>query len=268
MTSLLQILVQPIGTAALSRMPDPLTSLAVWPVVYELLIFLMSTGIAFTEVVVIMLESPRAPAVRCSVCHAAGRDVVGHLLLIAATPLADVWFGRIVALPTELVAMAHQAVWFCLLVPGLARLRASSTAFCSTASARGITEGVFLGLLTMTVVLVAGITTGAMTGVNVAALALTLGASTRVAWLWYQSRPARRVSDAGCATGGVMREDVKRDAGIKFGRLRDWPACPAGSLNLPIPIFTHRFVSRFTFTPPLTRPLPGARLSTIQRSVR
>ena len=193
MTSLLQILVQPIGTAALSRMPDPLTSLAVWPVVYGLLIFLMSTGIAFTEVVVIMLEEPRASGALQRFATLLAVTLSGILLLIAATPLADVWFGRIVALPADLVAMAHQAVWFCLLVPGLAAFESFFNGILlNRKRTRGITEGVFLGLLTMTVVLVAGITTGAMTGVNVAALALTVGASTRVAWLWYRSRPARR----------------------------------------------------------------------------
>jgi len=40
MTSLLSILVQPIGSMALSRMPDPLSALAVWPVVYGVLIVL------------------------------------------------------------------------------------------------------------------------------------------------------------------------------------------------------------------------------------
>ena len=193
MTSLLQILVQPIGTAALSRMPDPLTSLAVWPVVYGLLIFLMSTGIAFTEVVVIMLEEPRASGALQRFATLLAVTLSGILLLIAATPLADVWFGRIVALPADLVAMAHQAVWFCLLVPGLAAFESFFNGILlNRKRTRGITEGVFLGLLTMTVVLVAGIAGGAMTGVNVAALALTVGASTRVAWLWYRSRPARR----------------------------------------------------------------------------
>lgn len=193
MTSLLQILVQPISTAALSRMPDPLTSLAVWPVVYGLLIVLMSTGIAFTEVVVIMLDEPRAAGSLQRFATVLAVTLSGLLLLVAATPLADIWFGRVVSLPPELVATAHHAVWFCLLIPGLAALESFFNGILlNRKRTRGITEGVFLGLLVMTIALVVGIAYGSMTGINIAALALTIGTSTRVAWLWYRSRPARR----------------------------------------------------------------------------
>jgi len=48
-TVLLTMLVQPLVSAALSRMPRPLESLAVWPVVWGLLIMWQSTGIAYHE---------------------------------------------------------------------------------------------------------------------------------------------------------------------------------------------------------------------------
>lgn len=193
MTSLLQILVQPIGTAALSRMPDPLTSLAVWPVVYGLLIVLMSSGIAFTEVVVVLLDEPRASGVLQRFATLLAVTLSSILLLVTATPLADIWFGRIVSLPPALVSTAHTAVWFCLLIPGLAAYESFfSGILLNRKRTRGITEGVFLGLLVMSLVLVLGITTHAIAGINAAALALTLGASARVGWLWFRSRPARR----------------------------------------------------------------------------
>lgn len=193
MTSLLQILVQPIGTAALSRMPDPLASLAVWPVVYGLLIVLMSSGIAFTEVVVVMLDEPRASAALQRFATMLAVTLSSILLLVTATPLADIWFGRIVSLPPALVSTAHTAVWFCLLIPGLAAYESFfSGILLNRRRTRGITEGVFLGLLLMSLVLMLGITTHAVAGVNAAALALTLGASARVGWLWFRSRPARR----------------------------------------------------------------------------
>ncbi|MBI3492052.1 MAG: gamma-glutamylcyclotransferase, partial [Acidobacteria bacterium] len=46
MTSLLVLLVQPIGSAALSRMPNALPSLAVWPVLAGLVFLVRSMGLA------------------------------------------------------------------------------------------------------------------------------------------------------------------------------------------------------------------------------
>ena len=60
LTSLLSLLAQPIGSAALSRMPQPVSSLAVWPVVTGLVFMVRSLGIAFNEVVVALLDEPGA----------------------------------------------------------------------------------------------------------------------------------------------------------------------------------------------------------------
>ena len=56
MTSLLSLLVQPIGAAALSRMPQAIESLATWSVVGGLIFMLRSFGVAYNEVVVALLE--------------------------------------------------------------------------------------------------------------------------------------------------------------------------------------------------------------------
>jgi hypothetical protein len=51
-TSLLALLVQPIGSAGMNRMPLAISSLAVWGVVTSL-IFMFSAGMAYNEVVVL-----------------------------------------------------------------------------------------------------------------------------------------------------------------------------------------------------------------------
>ena len=74
-TSLLSLLATPIGSAALSRMPRALISLAAWPVVTGLIFMLRSLGIAFNEVVVALLDEPgAAPALR----RFTGILAVGH----------------------------------------------------------------------------------------------------------------------------------------------------------------------------------------------
>ena len=123
MTSLLEILVQPIGSAALSRMADPLASLAVWPVVYGVLIVMMSAGFAFTEVAVVLLDQPGSvqPLQRFAVKLAL--TVVGLLLIMNMTPLAGIWFGSVVGLPPELIPAARMGLWIGLLAPATHRPR-------------------------------------------------------------------------------------------------------------------------------------------------
>ncbi len=198
MTSLLAILVQPIGSAALSRMPDPLASLAVWPVVYGVLIVMMSAGLAFTEVTVVLLDQPGSvqPLQRFAVKLAL--TVVGLLLIMNITPLAQIWFGSVVGLPPELIPAARAGLWIGLLAPGLTVLESwFSGVLLHSRKTRGITEAMILGLTVLTSVLALGIASHAMNGVNVVALAMVCGALARVSWLWLRTRPARRVISAG-----------------------------------------------------------------------
>jgi hypothetical protein len=99
LTSLLTLLVQPIGSAALSRMPGALESLAVWPVVSGLLFLLRSTGIAYNEVVVALLGEPRAEESLRRFAQILALVLTAILLLIAATPLASLWFEGLSGLP-------------------------------------------------------------------------------------------------------------------------------------------------------------------------
>ena len=58
MTSLISLLVNPIGSAAMGRMPSPVESLAVWQVLGGLIFMVRSLGIAYNEVVVALLDEP------------------------------------------------------------------------------------------------------------------------------------------------------------------------------------------------------------------
>ncbi len=56
LTSLLLLAVQPLGSAALSRMPEALASLAAWPVLASFIFLFRGLGMAYNEVVVALLE--------------------------------------------------------------------------------------------------------------------------------------------------------------------------------------------------------------------
>jgi hypothetical protein len=95
MTSALRLLVQPVGSAALSRMPDALDSLAAWSIVTGFVFLLRSLGFAYNEVVIALLDEPRAARnlSRFAVILAVITTVL--LLTIAGTPLSAFWFGQV-----------------------------------------------------------------------------------------------------------------------------------------------------------------------------
>jgi len=191
MTSLLMIIVQPMATAALSRMPQPLESLAVWPVVYSLIILWTSAGMAFTEAVVVLLDEPRAVYALQAFTLRMGTIMIGLLLLMNVTPLANLWFQNIAALPPEMSPIAGWSLWVGILMPGLAFLQGWYTgALVNVRQTRGITESVTASLVIHGAILYVGVVVGTLPGVYVGIVGLVAGHIARTAWLWYRMRGA------------------------------------------------------------------------------
>lgn len=115
LTPLVTLLVQPLGTAALTRMPDALASLAVWPVLNGLSFVLAAPGLAFNEVVVACWRggSGRAALRRFALGLCLGSLAI--VLVLAATPLSTLWFREVAGLATDLADMAELGLW--ILVP-------------------------------------------------------------------------------------------------------------------------------------------------------
>jgi len=193
MTSLLTLLLQPIGSAALSRMPQALESLAIWPVVSGLIFMLRSLGLAYNEVVVALLDEPRAASsLRRFTVLLAGLTTL-LLLIMATTSLSTLWFMRVSALTPRLAALAHRGLWIALLMPGLNALQSwYQGAIVHSRRTRGITEAVGIFLLTSIAVLWAGVAWGQVPGLYVGLGAFTVGSLVQTAWLWQRSRPAMR----------------------------------------------------------------------------
>jgi hypothetical protein len=204
MTSLLNFLVQPIGSAALSRMPDALESLAVWPVVSGLIFMLRSLGLAYNEVVVAMADEPRA-VYNLSRFTALLTTLTTVLLLsIAATPFARFWFQRLSALPPPLATLAHRGLWIALPMPGLTVLQNwYQGALVHSRRTRAITEAMAIFLLTSNVILWAGVAWGQVTGLYIGLAASAASTLMQTAWLWQRSRPAVRTVQAQVFSGRV-----------------------------------------------------------------
>jgi hypothetical protein len=195
MTALLNMLVQPMVSASLSRMPRALESLAVWSVVSGFVFLLRSLGFAYNEVVIALLDEPGAMrSLRRFAVSLIGLTTT-LLLIVAATPLARLWFGRVSALSPPLVALASLGLWVGLPMPALSVLQSWYQGFIvHSRHTRGVTEAMVIFLLACSAVLLIGVGWGQVTGLYVGLAAYTVGMLVQVAWLWHRGHPVMRAA--------------------------------------------------------------------------
>jgi hypothetical protein len=193
MTSLLMLLAQPIGSAAISRMPQPIESLASWLVVTSLIFMIRSLGVAYNEVVVALLDEPQAAHGLRNFATALSLLVTGLIVVIAATPLATWWFGDVLALAPTLVELARVGLWVALPIPITSVLQSwYQGAILHNRYTRGIIESVVVYLVISGVVLVAGVIWNKAPGLFIGLAAFSASMVGQTAWLWLRSRPAMR----------------------------------------------------------------------------
>lgn len=198
MTPVLAFLGAPLTSAAMSRMPHALESLAAWPVVLGLLFTMRSLGFAFNEVVVALLDRPHALAPLKRFVRGLAIGTTATLLLIAATPLGTLWLVRVSALPADLAALGHIALWVCLPAPWLNAYQSLyQGAIVHSRATRAVTESVVVFLIVTALTLGAGVVAQRLTGVWIASLALVTGNLALVLWLWVRARgPLRTLAAA------------------------------------------------------------------------
>jgi hypothetical protein len=190
LTSLILLLWQPVGSAALSRMPQALNSLAAWPVLSGLTFLVRSFGIAFNEVVVSLLDRQRSlfSLRRFSLWLALG--TTGLHLLVVATPLSTLYFLRLSALPEALAEMAWIGFLIALPLPALSVSQNwFQGAILFGKSTRAIPESVMVFFGTGLLILGVGVAWGQVPGIYVGMTGLVVASLAQVLWLWFRSRP-------------------------------------------------------------------------------
>ena len=157
LTTFMQILLQPLVSASLSRMPDSLGSLALWPVLYGVLIMTNSAAIAYVEAVIVLLDRPGSIEELQRFTWRLGLTLATIPLALAVTPAGDYLFGQIAALPAELLQQARLALWLMIPLPALTTLSSwYQGVLISGQRTRSITEAVSLSVTTVTVLLTLG----------------------------------------------------------------------------------------------------------------
>jgi hypothetical protein len=191
--TVLTMLVQSFVSVALARLPLSLESLAVWPVLWGFLMLWQSPGMAFTEVVISLVRRPGATALlrRFALWSAAAFTLT--LLVVAATPLARVWFMSVSGLQPELAELAGHALWFGALLPGL---RILISWFQGVIMYSEQTRSIMESILIFLAVGVAGLYLGGsftlVAGIYVGIVAFSLAFAAQAVWLRRRSLPLLR----------------------------------------------------------------------------
>jgi hypothetical protein len=194
LTSIILLGARPILSAGISRMPNALDSLAVLPVITGLTFLLRSAGVAYSEVVIAYLDRPGATQPLRRFATVMMLATSGGLLLIAATPLAEFWFGTVTGLTPRLVELASNALFFSLLLPVLSVAQSwNQGVILQSKKTRSITEAVLIYLVVSVAILWTGVGMGRFSGIYVGLISTVVAEGLRALWLWLRSRNARNV---------------------------------------------------------------------------
>jgi progressive ankylosis protein len=193
MNSLIFLLSQPIGSAAISRMPNPLASLAVWPVVSGLVFMFRSPGMAYNEVVVALMDQPRSYTNLRRFTNWLALLTFLALLLVVVTPISTWWFVRVSALSPGLAELARISLWLALPLPVMSVFQSwYQGSLLHGRRTRGITEAVVVYLVSIAILLVAGVAWGQFVGLYVGMAAMSVSMTLQTIWLGLRSHPILR----------------------------------------------------------------------------
>lgn len=202
LTPLIALVTQPIGTAAMARMREPLDSLAAWPAVHGLSFLVRTGGFAYNEVVLSLAGLPGAR--RALVRFALALGGLSSLVLLActATPLAGLWFARVSGLAPELAELAAGAAVLGVAWPFSQALQSwFQGSLVRARRTRAATEAMVVFFVVVASVLTLGVRATDWPGAPWAVLALSLASLSQTAWLaWRHHRavgPATSASPQG-----------------------------------------------------------------------
>jgi len=193
LTSSLWLLWQPLISGSVSRMPDPIESLAIWSVVTGLLFMIRSPGVAYNEAVVALSEEPGSyhKLKRFSWIASLITTIVAAIFVL--TPLSQLWFTSGANLKPADVNIARLTLSLGLPLGVLSVYISFFQGIIVNREKTGpVAEAVVLFLITLSAILITGVVTDFTKGVFVASGAFSAAHLAQALWLWIRSRKQRR----------------------------------------------------------------------------
>lgn len=187
-TTLLTLLAQPLTAAALARLPAPVATLAVWPVVSIVLLVMRGWGLALQEITVSQAKNPDARPALARFALLVGIITSLVTVVLAFSPLLDLYLGRVLHLPADLWGYAHVGVGVGVFLPLITALGSHTGGLLV---AGGQTQyryrGMAINLATHVGLLVVGVILR-WPGMPLAASAFTCAACAEYIYLAYHAR--------------------------------------------------------------------------------
>lgn len=190
LTSLITLVGRPVLITGLARAPQPLTSLAVWPVITGFVFLGRSLAISYQEVVVALLVDGHSFEQLRRFTMGLALSLSGLVALVAVTPAARLWYENVSGLTPELVAFAIVPTAILSLVPGLdALISWQHGLMVHVNRTPTITRAVGLNVAVLTTVMLGVGVLLPLAGATTAAIALTGAVAAQWGYLWWCSRP-------------------------------------------------------------------------------
>jgi O-antigen/teichoic acid export membrane protein len=190
LTSLILLAARPVLTVALSRLPAALDSLAVWPVILSVSFLGRSIAMSYQEATIALLQDRRSLWMLQRFARMLGLIMLVLFLIFAVTPLAQIWFQRVVGLSAKLTQMARLPVLVLALLPAVGSLISwQRGVLISSRRTPAITRSVVVNLAVLGVILVVLGYTVRLSGVLIAAVAYV--GSVLAEWLYLRLTGAK-----------------------------------------------------------------------------
>jgi hypothetical protein len=188
-TSVIVLASRPLLTFGIARAPEPVRSLAVWPVLMSFNFILFSLALALQEAIIALLKTREDFSVLKQFTKYLSVVLGTVYFLVVLTPLRDVWFGGVVGLAPELLAMVAAPAAIMALSPAIGVFvffyRGVQVQQERTAS---ITRGVVVNVVMLVLVLFGGAAFLPVAGVITAASAFVSALFLEVVYLRYYSK--------------------------------------------------------------------------------
>ena len=187
-----------IGSAAISRMIDPVTSLAVWPVMTSLLLLIECWGYAINETALARLPDPEMKQpLRRFTAYVTGFSIL-LFLIFALPPVNEIWYTSVSSLKPELAAVSKLAFPIAFMIPLVFPSVNYYRAFLMNGKwTRPIFESLLVFLAVIFSVLGIGVFANRWMGVYVIMTGRSLANTAEMLWLRFRSKQLeKRLSGA------------------------------------------------------------------------
>ncbi|GAB4286895.1 MAG: hypothetical protein Kow0098_02660 [Ignavibacteriaceae bacterium] len=177
LTSLLTLGVQPLVTFFIGQSRMAIESLAVLPVINSFVFIFRSMGLSFQEVVIALIgDKKEGYAMLKKFAYILSLTIFIILVVIALTPLADIWFHDISGLSRELTDFSRIPLMLMVILPVLTVwINVQRAVLVDAQMTRQITTGTAIEFVMIIIVLFTAIEYFSLVGAVAAALSFIIG---------------------------------------------------------------------------------------------